>query len=185
MITYTAANSKNDLEGILKLQKANLPQGLTPDEIRSQGFVTVNHSFDLLAKLNDLEKHIIAKDKEQVVGYVLAMTQHSRYDIPILIPMFDVFDAVRYNGKTISEYNYLIIGQVCVDKEYRGQGVFDNCYAAYREHYSGKYDFAITEIASSNPRSINAHKRVGFKEINSYTDPDGTEWVIVVWNWKN
>ena len=185
MITYTTVNSKSDLEGILKIQKSNLSQNLNSDEIQSQGFVTVDHTYDLLKKLNDHEKHIIAKDRDKVIGYVLAMTKHSKFDIPILFPMFDVFDAVLYKGKKISDYNYILVGQVCIDKEYRGQGVFDDCYTAYRKFYEDKYDFAITEIANTNSRSLNAHKRIGFEEAYSYFGPDETEWIIVLWDWKN
>jgi ribosomal protein S18 acetylase RimI-like enzyme len=185
MVIYTTSDSKNDLEGILALQKRNLAASLTKDEILSQGFVTVDHSYDQLARLNDHEKHVIAKDKEKVIGYLLAMTKQFRFDIPVLIPMFDLFDTISYNDKKISEYNYLVVGQVCIDKAYRGQGVLDHCYAAYREHYITKYDFTITEIAGTNLRSLKAHKRIGFKEINTYLSPDKTEWVVVLWDWKN
>jgi L-amino acid N-acyltransferase YncA len=184
VITYTTSNSKNDLEGILDLQKRNLAVSLTKDEIQSQGFVTVDHSYEQLAGLNDHEKHVIAKDNEKVVGYLLAMTKRSRFDIPVLIPMFELFDNVSYNGKKISGYNYLVVGQVCVDKAWRGKGILDHCYAAYRQHYSSKYDFAITEIAATNLRSRKAHRRIGFKEINTYVSPDKTEWILVLWDWK-
>jgi len=185
MITYTTANSINDLEGILDLQKRNLAGSLTKDEIQSQGFVTVDHSYDQLEKLNDQEKHVIAKDDEKVIGYLLAMTKRSRFDIPVLIPMFELFDSVSYYGKKISEYNYLVVGQVCVDKAWRGKGILDHCYTAYRQHYGTKYDFAITEIAATNLRSLKAHRRIGFKEINTYRSPDKTEWVVVLWDWKD
>jgi L-amino acid N-acyltransferase YncA len=185
MIIYTTSNATTDLEGILSLQKANLAQSLTPGEILSQGFLTVDHSLALLKKLNDYEKHVIAKDHDKVIGYVLAMTKQSKFDIPILFPMFNVFDAILYKGKKISGYNYIIIGQVCIEKKYRGQGIFDNCYAAYKAYYFDKYDFAITEIAKTNLRSLNAHKRIGFIEIHSYVGPDQTEWIVVIWNWKN
>ena len=185
MITYTTANTQSDLEGILTLQKANLAQGLTMEEIQSQGFVTVNHTSDLLKKLNDYEKHVIAKYNEKVIGYLLAMTQKSKLDIPILFPMFSVFETIFFKGKKITDHNYLVVGQVCIDKEYRGQGILDHCYAAYKEYYSNKYDFAITEIANTNLRSLNAHKRIGFKEIHSYIGPDKTEWIVVVWDWKD
>lgn len=185
MILYTTANSKNDLEGILNLQKRNLARGLTKEEIQTQGFVTVDHSFEKLEVLNDYEKHVIAKDNEKLIGYLLAMTKRSRFDIPILVPMFELFDTLSYNGKLISEYNYLVVGQVCIDKAYRGQGILDHCYETYRQHYSTKYDFAITEIATTNPRSLKAHKRIGFKEINIYTSPDSTEWSVVLWDWKS
>lgn len=183
MITYTTSQTPAELEGILQLQKANLAQGLTQEEIQSQGFVTVHHSYDQLTQLNDIEQHLIAKDGDQVIGYLLAMTTASRNDIPILVPLFETFDQVDYLGKKVSEYHYLVVGQVCIGKGYRGQGVLDQAYAAYKEFFSPKYDFAITEIATKNPRSLNAHKRIGFKEIHSYFDPNQTEWIIVVWDW--
>ena len=185
MITFTTANTPKDLEGILSLQKANLPKGLTPEEIQSQGFVTVDHTYEQMAMLNELEKHLIAKDGDQVVGYLLAMTVVSKYELPVLVPMFEEFDDIVYRGKKISTYHYLVVGQVCIGKGYRGQGLLDQSYAAYKAFYGDKYDFAITEIARSNPRSLNAHKRIGFKEVHTFTDPNQTEWIVVLWDWKN
>jgi hypothetical protein len=150
MITYATANSKSDLEGILKLQKANLAKTLAPDEIKSQGFVTVDHTYDQLEKLNEYEKHVIAKDENKIIGYLLAMIKRSKFDIHILIPMFNAFDIISYNDKKIAEYNYIVVGQVCIDKQYRGQGILDSCYDVYKKSYEKKYDFAITEIASTN-----------------------------------
>jgi hypothetical protein len=46
MIKYTTSATTNDLQGILNLQKTNLPAALTIEEIKSQGFVTVVHSYD-------------------------------------------------------------------------------------------------------------------------------------------
>lgn len=185
MINYTTSVTIKDLEGILALQIANIAEHLTNEEIKSQGFVTVHHSYEQLKRLNDHEKHIIAKDNEQVVGYVLAMTQHSKYELPILIPMFNVFEIILYANKKIADYNYIVAGQVCIHKEYRGRGIVDNCYTAYKKQYEDNYDFVITEIAATNLRSLHAHKRIGFSEIHTYTAPDKQDWIIVLWDWKN
>lgn len=184
MIHYTTATTE-DLKTILVLQKANLASGLTSQEKHDQGFVTVEHTYDQLKKLNDFEKHIIARDNNKVIGYLLAMTQHAMFDIPVLVPMFNLFETVVYENKVIAEYNYIVVGQVCIDKAYRGKGILDNCYATYKKFYSNKYDFAITEIASTNRRSLNAHKRIGFKELYTYSTSDNIEWIVVNWNWKN
>jgi L-amino acid N-acyltransferase YncA len=183
MIIYTTANSKNDLEGILHLQKANLPASLTPPEIESQGFVTVDHSYEQLEKLNEVEKHIIAKDDDRVIGYLLAMTEQSKHEISVLIPMFNAFDAIFYKEKKIAEYNYIVVGQVCIDKSYRGQGILDDCYNTYKKIYEQKYDFAITEIDATNSRSLNAHERIGFKKIHSYPGLYNEAWIVVIWDW--
>lgn len=185
MLNYTTSNTKDDLTGILDLQKANLPNALSKEEIRNQGFVTVNHSYEELKNLNDIEKHIIAKDGDKIIAYLLAMTERSKSEIPILIPMFEIFGQVFFAGTRISDYNYIVVGQACVDKQYRGQGILDNCYSAYKNHFIGKYDFAITEIASTNTRSLSAHKRIGFNEIHRYVAADKTEWCVVLWDWKN
>lgn len=184
MIDYTVSNTEEDLFGILNLQKENLPAALTREEIESQGFVTVSHTFENLKKLNDIEKHIIAKVEDKVVAYILAMTEQSKFDIPILVPMFDAFSSISYANKLISGYKYMVVGQICIDKHYRGQGILERCYATYKNSFADSYDFAITEIAGTNLRSLRAHKRIGFHEVHRYVSSDQTEWHIVLWDWK-
>lgn len=185
MISYTTAETKSDLDGILKLQEENLAENLDPSEIKSQGFVTVHHSFETLKKLNDMERHIIAKENEKVIGYTLAMAKQAGTLIPVLYPMFDSFNKIFYEGKKVNDYHFLVMGQVCVAKDFRGKGIFSGCYLAYREHYQKKYDFTITEIASTNTRSLHAHKNLGFEPVHTYKDPDNSEWAVVIWDWRN
>jgi hypothetical protein len=183
MLQYTTAQNDQDLAGILALQRANLAVNLTSEEVTDQGFVTVVHSPEDLRKMNDIEQHVIAKDGDQVVAYLLAMTPASRADIPVLMPMFDTFDAVQYHGRPIAAFQYIVVGQVCVDKAFRGQGVLADAYAEYKHQFAMRYDFAITEIATRNTRSIRAHEKIGFNEVHRFTAPDAEEWSIVVWEW--
>ena len=183
-LVFTTAASYKDLKGIIELQKNNLPVNLTNDIILKEGFVTVVHDLAVLKKMNDIEQHVICKDGDKVVAYLLAMTAAVQHDIPILIPMFDSFQKISFHGKPVADHNYIVVGQVCVDKNYRGQGVLDKCYLFYRDHFINKYDFAITEIATRNTRSVKAHQRIGFDEIYRYTSVDGEEWSIVVWGWN-
>lgn len=184
MISYTNSKSVEDLSEIITLQKRNLLQNLKDSEMKHQGFLTVAYTIDELKKMHDKEYNIIAKDQNKIVGYILAMTKKSKADIPILIPMFDCFDKIKHQGKVISNYNYIVVGQVCIDKEYRGKGLFDGSYETYKNNFKNKYDFAITEIATTNTRSRAAHKRIGFEEIYAYKDFNGTEWRIVIWDWN-
>jgi GNAT superfamily N-acetyltransferase len=182
-VQFTTASNAHDLNGILSLQRKNLQSCLSPEETRDQGFVTVEHSPEDLKKLNSIEKHIICKIDDDVVAYLLAMTEASKEDIPVLVPMFKTFDDIIYRGKPLSSYSYVVVGQVCVDKAFRGKGILDECYNAYKNTYYSKYDFAITEIATRNIRSLRAHTRVGFTVVHNYKDPSGEEWAIVVWDW--
>ncbi|MGM9479197.1 GNAT family N-acetyltransferase [Pedobacter sp. GSP4] len=184
MINITHSANIGDLEGILELQKQNLKQYLSPDEISGQGFVTVSHRLDDLEKMHLHEKNIVAKDGDKVIAYVLGMTEKSKGDIPRLVELYESFDHIQYKGKSVSDYHYIVVGQVCVNKDYRGAGLFDRCYQAYQDHFKNNYDFAITEIASINLRSMNAHRRIGFKVIYTYNDNSGVEWNVVIWDWK-
>lgn len=142
------------------------------------------HTYEELSNLNKIEKHIIAKTGDKVIAYVLSMTQQSKFDLPVLIPMFQIFDEIVYNNRLISDYNYIVVGQVCVDKAYRGKSVFENCYLTYKNNFINRSDFALTEIATQNLRSQKAHSKIGFKEIHRYIDPSNIEWSIVVWDWR-
>jgi GNAT superfamily N-acetyltransferase len=172
-----------DLEEILKLQQLNLLQHVPEAEKSNQGFVFVSHTSSQLQELNAQESHIIAKDGDVLVGYCLAMTKSSREVIPSLIPMFEEFDELTFEGKKIAESNYLVVGQVCVAKEYRGKGIFRNLYEAYRAAYAPKYEFVITEISTRNLRSMTAHQKLGFQIIKTYRDAF-EEWAIVIWDWN-
>jgi hypothetical protein len=185
MIVYTPVATDRDIRQIIDLQQLNLPQNLSAEQKTSQGFVTVVHSFATLKKMNNAEPSIVAKDGEEVIGYLLAMTTLARHDIPVLVPMFQAFDEVLYDGRKISSFKYLVVGQVCIAAGYRGRGILDDCYGAYKKHFENTYDFAITEIHTANRRSISAHARIGFKLIHTYTDPHGDTWEIVIWDWRN
>lgn len=184
MIFYTKAITEADLKGILALQQQNLGAVLSEEEKGSQGFVTVVHTLDDLERMNKIENHIVAKEGDRVIAYLLSMTEQSKDDIPVLRPMFAVFQELFFAGKSLKNYQYMVVGQVCIDKPYRGQGILEKCYAFYRESFQPAYDFAITEIDAGNLRSLAAHKRIGFEELHRYKAPDEKEWVIVMWDWK-
>ena len=120
-IEYTRVRTKEELEEILVLQKQNLPTHLTQKEIEKEGFVTISHTFELLERMNDLCPHIIAKDKGKVIGYALCMHPNFSKEIPILYSMFEKIREVLPK-----EQSFIVMGQICIDKSYRGRGVLEN-----------------------------------------------------------
>ena len=98
-------------------------------------------------------------------------------NIPMLLPLIKIADEV------VSNKPYLVMGQICIDKPYRGLGLFDGMYNYYKQQLSGQYQCLITEVAVENQRSLNAHKRVGFKAVHSRVE-SGQEWKLLVWDWK-
>ncbi len=177
-IDYTITTTPNELEQIIQLQQNNLPASISKTEKEVEGFVTVNHDFEILKKMHDKQPHIIAKDGNKVVGYTLCMVKEFKEDIEVLQPMFVKIDTCLNN--TIS---YLVMGQVCIDKAYRKQGIFKGLYYKMRETLNSRYDLLITEVAANNIRSLRAHYAVGFSDLLVYNS-DGVTWHLIQWDWK-
>lgn len=182
MITYGVSTTEEDLKGILELQQINLPQNISNEELESQGFVTVKHDLNLLTRMNSPYQHIIAKEEDKVVGYTLVMLRKWKNDIPVLEEMFDQINSINYEARFLGEAKYFIMGQVCVAKSQRGQGVFAGLYVEMKKRMHNDFDYVITEIASRNYRSLRAHEKVGFEIIKTYRIGDGEEWVLVLMN---
>lgn len=183
MFNITIVQNQHELEQVLSLQQANLQTNINLPEIESQGFVTVQHSLETLQLMNQLAPSIIIKDNDIVIAYALVMLKTCRNLIATLEPMFAEFDSMQWNGNALNTYKYYVMGQVCVSKNYRGLGLFDQLYDKHREIYSKDYDFILTEVALRNKRSLRAHERVGFKTVHTYKDMTD-EWAVILWDWK-
>ena len=177
-IIYTRAKTSEELIQIRTLQFQNISTNITSAEKQQEGFVTVQHSLELLEQMNAACANIIAKEDQKVVGFALVMLPKFRNEIEILIPMFEKIETIMPLNKS-----YVIMGQICVDKNYRRKGVFRQLYLFYKEELQKKFDFLITEVAAINLRSINAHQSVGFKTIEIYEDK-GILWHIMLWDWQ-
>jgi hypothetical protein len=181
----TTVGSINDIEGILALQQKNLKKNLRQEQIQSQGFLMVEHQFEILKAMNDAQPSVIIKDGEMVVGYCLAMLPQFRNDVPELKILFDTIDEITYQNLLLKDSNYVIMGQVCVADGYRGMGFFDKMYQKLREGLSEKFTRCITDISTNNTRSLKAHAKVGFVPVKDFYDASVDEvWRIVLWDWK-
>ncbi|UZR99710.1 GNAT family N-acetyltransferase [Chondrinema litorale] len=179
----TLAESTKDLEQILALQQKNHFQNISSEVKDQEGFVTVVHNLELLTSMNSTAKQVIAKDGDEVVGYALVMTEAFQDLIPVLKPMFEMFKDIDFKGKKVTEYTYYVMGQICVAEGYRGSGVFSKMYAKHKEVYASQFDLCITEVSTSNKRSMRAHEKVGFVTVHTNAD-EFDEWNILVWDWE-
>ncbi|MGR3811550.1 N-acetyltransferase family protein [Jiulongibacter sp. NS-SX5] len=185
-LQITIAKTDQELQGILDLQNANLRNNLSPEERENQGFVTLEYDFDFLKEMPAEHHHVIAKDGDRVVGYVLLMDPSKNHLMKVGAGIFPIFDEMEYLGKKFKTYHYCSVGQVCVDKDYAGKGLLGRMYAHYKALYAEHYDLAMTDISYRNERSLKAHKKAGFQVITRFDEPDaGEPWDIVIWDWVN
>jgi len=182
-VTIKLAATGAELNQILALQATNHKDNLSAETRKANGFVTVRHDLELLQKMNASAGQVIAKDGDVVVGYALVMLGELSPLIPVLMPMFEMFNSLSYKNRPLGSYKYYVMGQVCVAESHRGQGVFQQMYEGHKKFYADQFELCLTEVSSSNLRSMRAHEKVGFKTIYSFEDKID-RWNILAWDWK-
>ncbi|WP_299434149.1 GNAT family N-acetyltransferase [uncultured Maribacter sp.] len=173
-ILYCKTKTKNEIQQILVLQKQNLPNNLSTEEKIKEGFVSVSHTLDLLEEMNAICAHTIAKHNGKIIGYALSMNPIFADKIELLKPMFS-----QINELLPEQKNYIVMGQICIAKNYRKKGVFRNLYKEMERTLIPKYNCIITEVDFKNKRSLNAHTAIGFKILGNYISAN-QEWVLLI-----
>jgi len=185
-IRITLARKKTELKQIIELQTINHLTVVDETTAKDQGFVTAVHKFKVLEAMNTAAASVIAKDGTRVVGYALTMKREFANDVPALTELFSRQEETIHRGDRLGDIGYLVMGQLCVAEEARGQRVVDRMYKYMRSCYSLHYPYLITAIDARNTRSLRVHKRVGFEDLLRFTSEEtGKDWIIVIWNWRD
>ncbi len=179
MLEAGPVRDDRELLQILALQRGNLARNLTREQAAAQGFVTVEHTQEVLKRMHEIAPSIVAREGDELAGYALVMPVECRSFVPILEPMFQRLEALG-----LFRERFYVMGQICVAPPWRGTGVFDLLYRAHRRHLRETYDCSITEVATRNTRSMRAHARVGFEVIDRYRDATD-EWALLRWSWSD
>jgi hypothetical protein len=186
MISIGTVQSDEDVLAIAALLKANLRRNFSLDMQNSNGFLSIEYELDFLRRINQLAPSIIAKDStSKLVGYSLVVLPEIASEVPELNELVSLISTLEYKGKSLRNYTYYIMGQVCIADGFRGQKIFDQMYDKHRELYADRYQLLISDISSANVRSLRAHARVGFELVHSVKNLiSGETWNTVVWNWQ-
>jgi GNAT superfamily N-acetyltransferase len=183
-IIFDIASTDQQFEQILKLQRQNLFRNISEEQQGQQGFVFAEHTMSLLKMMAAHLPQVIAISNGKVIGYNLAMPVSMKNEIPSLVPMFDEFERSKYRGKPLSAYSFIVGGQVCVDKDFRGQDLLRKLYHETRNRLPSGYQLCVTEVSARNNAGLKAHQKMGFEIISTYHD--GKElWNVVVWDLQN
>ncbi len=177
-LSYCQTTSKEELEQILVLQRANQLHNISREIREREGFVTVQHTLPILTRMHATCPHIIAKDGEKVAGYALCMHPKFAEDIEVLKPMFAEINTVLPEGAS-----YMAMGQICVAEAYRRQGVFRKLYETMKACVRPEFNAIITEVDEKNTRSLHAHYAVGFADLKTYSS-GGQDWKLIILEWK-
>lgn len=171
-----------ELQGIRGLQEDNLKKNLPAGEAENEGFVSAEYSLEFLQQMHNACPSIIARDGETIAGYALVAVQSIKQHHALLEDLFNVIDTIMYKGTSLKNINYVVVGQLCIAKNYRGIGLVKKLYDFYKAELSSKFDYAITDVAQNNPRSLKAHRKAGFEVIETLSY-GGIDWFVILWDW--
>ena len=183
MVTIELVSTAEQLKGIQELQQQNLRKNLTENEAAEQGFLMAEYSIEFLQSMHDAAPSVIALFEGKVVGYSLVALKTIREEHALLADLFNTIDQLNFQSKELSESNYVVVGQLCVGKGFRGIGLVDRMYQYYKECYASEYEYLITDVAKANQRSLKAHRKTGFQVIDELSF-EGVGWDIVLWDWN-
>ena len=183
MVEIVRVKNDTEIEGIRLLQKENLKKLISTEEATKEGFVTAEYSFEFLKQMNTASPSVIAKEGDKVVGYAMVAVKSIYGGHPLLDSLFDETDKLSFNNKPLKETNYVLVGQLCVGKNYRGQGIVQKMYGFFKTELQKEFTYCITDVAQDNPRSIKAHLKTGFEVIHTI-GYGGASWDIVLWDWN-
>lgn len=183
MVTIDLVSTAEQLMGIQELQQQNLRRNLTEKEAAEQGFLMAEYSIEFLQSMHAAAPSVIALFEGKVVGYSLVALKTIREEHPLLADLFNTIDQLNFQSKDLRESNYVVVGQLCVGKGFRGIGLVDRMYQYYKECYASQYEYLITDVAKANHRSLKAHRKTGFQVIDELSF-EGIGWDIVLWDWN-
>lgn len=180
-ILFEVASTDRQFEQILQLQRQNLFTAISEEQQAQEGFVFAEHDLPLLKRMAAQLPQVIAVSDDRVVGYNLAMSVSMKNEIPSLVPMFAAFERSEYRGRPLPTYQFMVGGQVCVDRDFRRQGLLSRLYHETRNRSPAGYQLCVTEVSARNGISLKAHEKMGFEAVSTYHD--GKElWTVVVWD---
>lgn len=168
-----------DFIDIQSLLEANHKANLTVEQRQQNGFVTYRPTMEELAKVNGELGIIVAREGIALAGYLIPMTKRYATNDPFFRELISRISEITFEGRRIVDRNYMVFAQICVDKEYHGQGVPTKFYDFIDSVYGSNFDIAIAEIDDRNKVSLNSSKGAGFVDCGTY-DSNGIRWHVVV-----
>lgn len=170
--------AKSDIADVLSLHQKYHVQTIAEKE-KKDGFVTTQLDEDLLCELIEKENGLfIAVNNKQIIAYAMSASWDYCSKWPMFQYMINKLGEIEFLGQQLTVRNSYQYGPICIEKEFRGTGVFERLFDFTRGEMHKKYPILVTFVNTKNPRSVKAHmdklKMVNVKEFkynnNSYIE---------------
>lgn len=101
-----------------------------------------------------MPSHHCQRQRDTVVGYTRCIHAEFGDEIEVLRAMFNKIRDIRNHEDKGSFNDFMVMGQVCVAKTYRRQGVFRRPYETMLTEIQRQFKSIIPEVDVKNTRSL-------------------------------
>ncbi|WP_198673667.1 GNAT family acetyltransferase [Algibacillus agarilyticus] len=125
---------------------------------KADGFITTAFTPAHLTRLIQEEEGLfIACVEDEIVAYAMAASWSFWLQWPLFEYMVNHLNDAECLNQVITVDNSYQYGPVCVDKSYRGSGVFEQIFNYSLAEMHKRFPIMVTFINKINPRSFAAH----------------------------
>ncbi len=111
----------------------------------------------------------VAVQGEAIMGYLMAESVEFAVGAPLIAHMLKKLKNVEFDGVPLLFCCLFVYGPVCIDKQYRGQGILEGLFGIMKETLKANYDFGIAFVSLKNPRSLQAHtSKLGMRIVDEF-----------------
>lgn len=166
---------------ILDLLSKNLAKNL-PENERKDGLFYEPTKEEFEKIINDTGIYLCLRDTV-LKGYFITMSKELAQTIPFEAEFVNIAEKMFYKDKPISEYNYVVLAQLLVEKEFRGGMTFHRLWTEIESALKIQgFELGVGEIADHNLTSRAVHAYL--TDAGTYTAESGIKWHIMVKNLK-
>jgi hypothetical protein len=169
--------SNGDFEKMVVLQDKYVISNLAPDQ-RSDGYLSGKFSAEQFADFNRDLCAVVADDASRLAGYLCASSNEFNKQFGLSGKLVSQYPHINFNGRSLDKWNSFVSGPICVESDYRGQGIFPGLYDRLFTLVPEDYDVAVVLVSLSNPRSQRAHEKIGMISLDKF-EFDGRRFAVL------
>ncbi|SHG29029.1 hypothetical protein SAMN05444396_107135 [Flavobacterium segetis] len=175
--------SINDIDGVLALQDLYLVSNLS-DQEKTAGFVTTPFTIAQLTEVIENKNLFLAIDNQKIIAYIFTGSWNFFSQWPIFNHMISLLPGLHFLDFKFTTSNSFQYGPICIDKNYRSQGLITPFFEFMRGHMGPKYPLSLTFINKINIPSTRAHtSKLNWSIIGDFKF-NSNEYLILAYDMK-
>lgn len=146
----------SDIAEIIAIQNESLLGKVSDSELKD-GFVQGEFTGEDFKNFDHDVAVMVAVDDGKIAGYLCTSHIQLHADKPLLKTIEQRMHSIKFDGKPISECRIVMTGPICIAKNERGNGIFEQLYNEFFQFDGKNFDIAMCFVDDANPRSLAAH----------------------------